>query len=91
MDDIKELIAAEVENFCLTLEQKFKKKNLYTLWLNRSNDRTGDCVMIDEEKFLNCKHGIFGKMVLNDVQTLSDEDELLCNKHGYKVMKGPVL
>lgn len=26
MDDIKELIAAEVENFCLTLEQKFKKK-----------------------------------------------------------------
>ncbi len=38
--------------------------------------------------FLICSDGVFGKIENNDVKPLTDEDEKICVKFGYKIMIG---
>ena len=99
MDKINEQISVEIKKFCLELETKFQISHtkLFQVWLTpiekkedgRYNDKL-DCniVKIENISFLICSEGVFGKIHNDDVLLMTEDDQNLCFKNGYKTMKG---
>ncbi|QMS79373.1 hypothetical protein IIV6-T1_047 [Invertebrate iridescent virus 6] len=62
----------------VNLENKIKFNQKYN----------SDTIKIMNILFLICSDGVFGKIENNDVKPLTDEDEKICVKFGYKIMIG---
>lgn len=102
MDLINKKLNIEIQKFCLDLEKKYNinHNNLIDLWFNKESTGrkcegikfnqkyNSDTIKIMNILFLICSDGVFGKIENNDVKPLTDEDEKICVKFGYKIMIG---
>jgi hypothetical protein len=101
---INEKINQQIEKLCLDICFTFQvdDKKLFEIWTKKEKFTENNCkyhdkyecniIQIENISFLICSEGIFGKLKEeeeeDDITLITDKDENLCFKYGYKIMKG---